>query len=123
MLARNAVDRSGTVTLNIARDFSRFPGGRRRVHGKHSGEEFREDWLIPRLRQASKQNEVLEIDFDGTLGYGSSFLEEAFGGAVRQLRSEFVAMSRHLGLRCSNQAILDEVQGYINDELKRLKLA
>lgn len=65
--------------IDIAADFSRFPGGRYREYGKHSGEEFRNDMLIPALRQ----HDLVQVKIDGTVGYGSSFLEEAFGGLVR----------------------------------------
>lgn len=65
--------------IRIASDYSRYPGGRYRALGKFSGEQFREDHLIPAL----ETNENLFVVLDGTVGYGSSFLEEAFGGLVR----------------------------------------
>jgi hypothetical protein len=77
--------------ISIANDFTRFPGGRYREHGKGSGELFREDFLLPVLRAG----ETAVVDLDGTSGYPSSFLEEAFGGLVRagftpsQIRSTF----------------------------------
>ena len=37
-----------------------------------------------RFNQALKEQGVkLAVDLDGTLGYGTSFLEEAFGGLAR----------------------------------------
>ena len=65
--------------IEIATNFSRYPGGRYRALGKFSGEQFRDDVLIPSLQENA---EVLVV-LDGTVGYGSSFLEEAFGGLVR----------------------------------------
>ena len=67
-----------TVTLSVARDYSRTPGPRYRWQGPFSGEDFR-DLLIEKLRFADK----VIIDLDGTRGYGSSFIDEAFGGLVR----------------------------------------
>ncbi len=67
-------------TISIANDFTRYPGGRYRKHGKGSGEEFREDFLVPNL----DREEEVTIVLDGTAGYSSSFLEEAFGGLVRR---------------------------------------
>lgn len=64
----------------IARDFSVFPGGRSTTGGPFSGEEFREQHLIPAL----EAGEETLICFDGVRGYGTSFLEEAFGGLVRR---------------------------------------
>lgn len=65
--------------INIATDYTEFPGGRFRRHGPGSGEEFREKFLVPLLRQRVP----IIINMDGTSGYPSSFLEEAFGGLVR----------------------------------------
>jgi hypothetical protein len=67
------------VVIRIARDFTRFPGGRYREDGEYSGEQFREDVLIPALRGQDRVTVVL----DEADGYPSSFLEEAFGGLVR----------------------------------------
>jgi len=66
-------------TIDVRCDFSYFPGGRYRKGGENSGEEFRDDFLIPALRE----HDVVAVHLDGTNGYGSPFLEEAFGGAVR----------------------------------------
>jgi len=68
-----------TKTISIARDFSRFPAGRFTTDGPWSGEGFRETILHPALLANSR----VIVQLDGTLGYGSSFLEEAFGGLVR----------------------------------------
>jgi hypothetical protein len=68
------------VTIEIARDFSRTPGPRFRSLGPYSGEEFRER-LVDAL--SASPDGTVEVVLDGTEGYGSSFLEEAFGGLVR----------------------------------------
>ncbi|QBR40976.1 DUF4325 domain-containing protein [Kerstersia gyiorum] len=66
--------------IDIAKDFSPFAAGRYRTDGPWSGEKFREEVLLPALKQP---NIVVQVKLDGTLGLGSSFLEEAFGGLVR----------------------------------------
>ena len=71
----------------VAKDFTDTPGTRFRTHGEHSGQEFRETLLKPKY-DALKPREILEIDFDGTYGYPPSFLEEAFGGLVREIIKE-----------------------------------
>ena len=71
------------TAVSIAKDFSPTPGGRFRKHGPYSGEQFREEILLPALRQALESNGELIVDFDGLAGAPSSFLEEAFGGLVR----------------------------------------
>lgn len=66
------------------RDFAQSPGGRFADQGPSSGEDFRETVLVPALRGAIASGEALIVELDGTSGYGSSFLEEAFGGLVRE---------------------------------------
>lgn len=65
--------------INVASDFSPFPAGRFREDGPASGEAFRVDILVPALRH----HEVVCVHLDEAEGYGSSFLDEAFGGLVR----------------------------------------
>ena len=65
--------------INIASDFSEAPSGRFYEDGDFSGQAFREKILIPSVLKYDK----IELNLDGTEGYGSSFLEEAFGGIVR----------------------------------------
>ena len=71
------------MVLNIAKEFSPVPIGRRRKDSPTSGEAFREDMLRPRLDEAIRSNKRLEVDFDGMMGLSDSFLKEAFGGLVR----------------------------------------
>lgn len=48
--------------------------------GPNSGEQFR-DLLAKTLKRYP--NETIEVLLDGAEGFGSSFLEEAFGGLIR----------------------------------------
>jgi hypothetical protein len=66
--------------VNVARDFSAMPVGRYTDDGDHSGQIFRERVLLPLLE---KHIRVI-VDLEGLIGVGSSFLEEAFGGLVRE---------------------------------------
>ena len=69
--------------IEIAKDFTAYPGPRYRKDGQHSGEQFREEILSPYLRAALRDQSVVSVVLDGVAGYGSSFLEETFGGLVR----------------------------------------
>ena len=69
-----------TQVISIAKDFSPTPAGRYRSDGPFPGEKFRDDLLLPALRRDA---EHVTVELDGTAGFGSSFLEEAFGGLVR----------------------------------------
>lgn len=63
------------TVYNVAKMFSRFPGGRRRANGDFSGEEFREDVVLPLLQKYKR----VTFDLTGSAGYSSGFLDEAFG--------------------------------------------
>lgn len=71
-------------TLHVADDFSRYLGGRYEDDGEFSGEEFRRKVLVPAVDRALASREKLVILFDGVAGIPTSFLEEAFGGLVRE---------------------------------------
>lgn len=67
------------TTIDIGLDFSKVPAGRHPEDGDFSGEAFRNKILKPAL----EKYERVEVVLDNTEGFGSSFLEEAFGGLVR----------------------------------------
>jgi STAS-like domain of unknown function (DUF4325) len=97
------------ITVNVATDFSRHPAGRFTKDGPYSGEAFRKKFLEPNL--AKGQHVV--VDLAGARGYGSSFLEEAFGGLVRcGYAKDFV--NRMLTLSASNSSLKQEINDYIN---------
>ena len=71
------------MKISIAKDFSNVPIGRYKTDNKFSGENFRDQLLEPKLRELT-EGEKLTVDIREIEGYGSSFLEEAFGGLVRK---------------------------------------
>lgn len=71
-------------SIKVAREFTECPGGRYVKNGPFSGEAFREEYLIPRIKEL-EEGQRLVVDLDGGDGYGESFLEEAFGGLVRKM--------------------------------------
>lgn len=71
------------VELSIARDYSRFPSGRDHKDGPNNGTRFRDHFLLPRFQEARDKSIPLIVKLEGVLSFGSSFLEEAFGGLVR----------------------------------------
>jgi len=72
------------MRIKISQDFAFAPGPRYIREGLHSGEEFRREMLAPAVREAIETKQIVEIDLDGVAGYGRSFLEEAFGGLIRE---------------------------------------
>ena len=75
-------DKMKEKTIVIGRDFSPIPTGRTRADGPFCGECFRDDYLMPALAD----NDCVIVDLAGVEGLGSSFLEEVFGGLVRNGR-------------------------------------
>ena len=69
--------------LSIASSFSKFPAGRSKEDGPFNGARFRDEILIPALKNAAASGDKLVVELDGVVGYSSSFLEEVFGGVAR----------------------------------------
>ena len=51
------------ITINIANEYTKTPGGRFKSEGDFSGEDFRDSILIPKYLEAVKQNQLLCIKF------------------------------------------------------------
>lgn len=108
--------------ISIAEDFFRFPGGRFRKNGRGSGEEFRDDFLVPSLGEAIRINGCVVVNMDGVMGYPSSFLEEAFGGLVRERGFRKSETDDHLILEATEPhlSIYKELaEDYIRDADRR----
>lgn len=107
------------MRINIAKDFSITPGGRTIKEGDYSGELFRDTILIPKYRQAVENNEILEIDFDGTFGYSPSFLDEAFGGLVKARRERDIINNLKI-ISNDYMGVERKIRGYMSDAEKEL---
>lgn len=105
--------------ISIAKDFSEFPAGREPDDGPNSGQRFRDEILAPKLTSAGPEDYV-EVDLDGTMGYGSSFLEEAFGGLVRAYKLTGTMLKVKLRIRDSRVIYERMIWNYINDESRRI---
>lgn len=104
------------TSLSVARQFSKYPGGRYKRISEYSGEEFRERLLVPAINRGEK----VVVELDGVVGYGSSFLEEVFGGIVRAMRwLNRDQVNKHLKINTARESWLLEVNQYIDDELQR----
>lgn len=103
------------MKIFIATQFTRKPGPRYRRQGSFSAEEFRESLLAPKLRQCIERDEKLEIVFDGIRGVGVSFLEESFGGLIRN-GFTYNQIDKHLILKWTlNPEKLKTIEKYIKD--------
>ncbi|MEX3937407.1 STAS-like domain-containing protein [Paraburkholderia phymatum] len=102
-------------SISVARQFSEVPVGRFYSDGPDSGERFRDTLLEPAL----KEHDVVQIDLDGTDGYGSSFLEEAFGGIVRKLHLSEQEAKRRIQFHSTDPSYVIEINDYMRDAAKR----
>lgn len=102
--------------LKVSTDFSDIPGPRYIREGLYSGEDFRERLLLPRLRGCIDKGDILQIDLDGTQGYGTSFLEEAFGGLIRESHlSESDILSHVCFISEEEPYLIDDIKEYLKD--------
>lgn len=97
--------------ISVANSFSPSPAGRHKGDGPFPGEVFRDSLLIPALRS----NESVTVDFDGTEACGSSFLDEAFGGLVRQGGFTEQALRKTLHFQASRKSYEAKVWKYIHE--------
>lgn len=102
--------------LKVSTEFSDIPGPRYIREGLYSGEDFRERLLLPRLQACIEKEDTLQIDLDGTQGYGTSFLEEAFGGLIRVNQLSLSDVSNHLIIITEEEPYLkDDIEEYMRD--------
>ena len=94
--------------------FSRFPGPRFTSQGKFSGELFREQFLLPKVRHAVDSGEMLTVDLTGLIACGTSFLEEAFGGLIRENKYQLAQLQPVLEIKCDDRRrYVDEISRYM----------
>ena len=101
------------LTLHVV-EFSRTPGFRKIADGPFSGELFLRDFLQPRFQAALDRNAILVVILDGARGYGTSFLEESFGGLSRKYGATLVL--EHLEVISEDEPYLvDDIKIYIDE--------
>jgi hypothetical protein len=98
-----------TIRINVAKQFTKLPGARYIRLGPNSGELFRQTFLVEPLRRGK----TVIVELDGVRGYGSSFLEEAFGGVVRELDLDIDDARRRLKVETNVKSWELDVEEYI----------
>ena len=89
-----------SIKISVLNDFGEFPAGRfHPADGEYTGERFRNELLVPNLQKYKKVIVVLDNDE----GYGSSFLDEAFGGLVRANSINKDWLHEHLSIESSDE--------------------
>lgn len=112
------------MEINVVKEYTDKPGARYESQGSNSGEKFRDKILYPKFIEAINKNEELSIDLDGGYGYGSSFLEETFGGLVRRLKKEkndnYKKVSQIIKIKSNdNNTWIEKINQYIENEIRK----
>lgn len=97
--------------INILKDFTATPGSRYMSDGDYSGEEFRKTFIEPLFKDPEDKSKI-SIILDGTEGYATSFLEEAFGGLARQFGKQR-CLDRLEFISEEDKLLIDEIKNYI----------
>ncbi|KCX73884.1 hypothetical protein J567_4103, partial [Acinetobacter baumannii 754286] len=71
---------------------------------------------------AVRTHDIVEINFDGVRGYGSSFLEEAFGGFIRETKMSLVEFFNKVKIITQDPLLEQEIKGYLEEEVHRLSV-
>ena len=100
------------VTIKISKDFTPFPAGRYTTDGNYSAERFRNDLLIP----AIETHDQVCVDLDGGIGYGSNFLDEAFGGLLRLGYNSTMLLNKLKFTSTDDPYLIDEILSYIDKD-------
>jgi len=113
------------MTIDVAREFSPYPSGRVTKDGDYNGERFRKEVLIPAIKTALNTKGVTPsviIDLDGVRAFGSSFLEEAFGGLARDPGIIFKDALTVLKIKCTKAHLKiykDAINEYLDNADKK----
>jgi hypothetical protein len=105
-----------TIRINIAKDFSAAPGPRYIREGDFSGELFRNTILLPKMKIAIEKGLDIIVDLDGTAGYGTSFLEESFGGLIREEYLDYNQIKKVLKIKSDEELyLIDDIDHYLEE--------
>ncbi|SUC38133.1 STAS-like domain-containing protein [Prevotella pallens] len=80
--------------------------------------QFKKD-NISFIKECIRNQEKFIIDLDGTAGYGTSFLEEVFGGLIREEKLDYGAVCNTLVIISDEEPELKECWEYIKDAYEK----
>jgi hypothetical protein len=100
--------------LKISSDFSETPGARYYSDGQDSGQEFYERVFRHAFKEALDDKATLTIDLDGTEGYATSFLDEAFMRLSKEFGKKTVLSHIEI-VSIEEPDWIEEIKSYIED--------
>lgn len=92
--------------LSVQTGLPMLPGGRYISEGKNSAEEFRDTHLAPALKDEDSYDQV-RVDFGGVTDFSAAFLDEAFGGLVRQHKMDGDFLKKRLVI-CTSEGDMED---------------
>lgn len=114
----------GAAYINFAERFTASPGGRsRREHDRegYSGEDFRENLLLPALATGR----TVVVDLRGLWSMAPSFQCEAFAGAIRKCETLVDAVrvfdSIHFRAERGMEDEVENIRGMMEDEINEFR--
>ena len=89
-------------TIKVS-DFTAIPGARFIKDGDGSAEEFFNVHVKDHLEAAIKENTQIQIDFDDTWGYASSFINELASRIYKLTTMDFEDISKVISLKSDDE--------------------
>ena len=100
--------------INVG-DFSKTPYGRYDRDGKYNASTFRDTRLAPAFRDSSIERVNVYLDtVEEGYEYGSSFLEEAFVGLVRECKISVADVKKKLNIITTHRDYILEINEYLD---------
>jgi hypothetical protein len=99
------------TTVSVVKDFSPRPYGRTDSDGEFNGAAFRQRILIPALNDF----EHVHVDLNGYNRYGRSFLDESFGGLIRENGYSLEELDQRLSY---THDLVKSIEAVIRDRLE-----
>jgi hypothetical protein len=109
------------MMIDVAEQFSAHPSGREPKDGPFNGEKFRRELLIPAIKKIMEKevpDKHLVVNIDSVRTFGSSFLEEAFGGLYRETGFDASMADTIVQIKCSRprlQMFRDSILQHMKD--------
>lgn len=99
---------------DIAEEYTATPIGRYKKDSRFSGEGFKEI-----LADFIQKEQPVCLIMDNTSGYNPSFLEEAFGGLIRDGFSK-ASIEKYIRYETADPSLVAEILFYIDDAVNQL---
>lgn len=95
------------IEINVAKDFSDMPYGRSKKESTTNATKFKEEVLIPSI---NKNPEKLILNFDGVLGLGGSFVDEAFYDLYKRVGKTKEELNNIIEIKSESKHILEKIK-------------